>query len=78
MDTGEGKFEEFEKLTALSALREEYPKSKGVFTVGEVLEIKGSRFEVRDISTYGMKLKLLPALDVGEGFGEGDPFEKLA
>jgi len=28
-------------------------------TVGEELEIKGSRFEVKDISPFGIKLKLL-------------------
>lgn len=66
MDTGEGRFEQFEDSPSLEMfekqveeLREKYPKSKGVFTVGEELEIKGSRFKVKDISPFGIKLKLL-------------------
>ncbi len=50
---------EFDSLLELEALREEYPKSKGVFTVGEKIEIKGSLFSVKDISPFGIKLKLL-------------------
>ena len=40
-------------------LKDKYPKSKGVFTIGEELEIKGSLFKVKDISAFGIKLKLL-------------------
>ena len=32
----------------------------GVFQEGEILEIKGSKFEVRKIIQNGLKLKLLP------------------
>jgi len=59
MDTGEGRLERFRDLMELENLRRLYPKSKGVFTVGEELEIKGSRFIVKDISPFGIKLKLL-------------------
>ena len=59
MDTGEGRMEFFEKHEELEELRRQYPKSKGVFTVGEKLSIKGSHFEVKDISPFGIKLKLL-------------------
>ena len=65
MDTGEGRFEQFsskdhrEFLEKLADLRDKYPKSKGVFTTGEELEIRGSRFRVTDISPWGIKLKLL-------------------
>ena len=59
MDTGEGRFERFEREAEAEALRRKYPNSKGVFTVGEELEIRGSRFMVKDISPFGMKLKLL-------------------
>ncbi len=67
MDTGEGKFEMFEyknrEKDPLDELRERYPKSKGVFSIGEEIEIKGSRFRVKDISPFGIKLKLLKAED---------------
>ncbi|MBN1625013.1 MAG: hypothetical protein JW944_00700 [Deltaproteobacteria bacterium] len=66
MDTGEGRFEEVKDLEFLDDMREKYPKSKGIFTVGEELEIRGSRFQVKDISPWGMKLKLLPALKCDE------------
>jgi len=38
------------------------PNSKGVFTLGERLEIRGSLFKVKDISPYGIKLKFLKQL----------------
>ena len=59
MDNGKGRFVEFEKMEQLEQLRQQYPKSKGVFTVGEELEIRGSKFRVKDISPFGIKLKLL-------------------
>jgi len=46
-------------LEELEKKREKYSESKGVFTVGEELEIRGSRFLVKDISPFGIKLKLL-------------------
>ena len=65
MDTGEGRFEGIHSTedfqTQVDELRKKYPKSKGVFTVGEVLEIRESRFRVADISPWGIKLKLLKA-----------------
>ncbi len=63
MDTGKGRFEEVKDLEDVDEMREKYPKSKGIFTKGEILEIRGSRFMVKDISPWGMKLKLLPALE---------------
>ena len=59
MDTGNGRFEELPSLDAVEEMRKKYPKSKGVFTVGEDIEIKGSLFKVKDISPFGIKLKLL-------------------
>ena len=59
MDTGEGRFEKFRDIGELDALRKKFPKSKGVFTVGEEIEIRGSLFKVKDISPFGIKLKLL-------------------
>ena len=59
MDSGEGRFERFNKLDELEELRNKFPKSKGVFTVGEEVEIRGSKFKVKEISPFGIKLKLL-------------------
>jgi len=49
MDTGEGRFEEFEYKPSeeYDNLRKKYPKSKGVFYVGEELKIKGSLFGLK-------------------------------
>lgn len=59
MDTGNGRFERFNDMADLEGLREKYPNAKGIFTVGEKIEIRGSLFEVKDISPFGIKLKLL-------------------
>ena len=58
MDTGEGRMEKF-KLEDESAMRQKYPKSRGIFSVGEELEIKGSRFKVSRINPFGILLKVL-------------------
>ena len=61
MDTGEGRFERLADLqpATVEKARKRHPKSKGVFTVGEELEIRGSMFKIKDISPFGIKLKLL-------------------
>ena len=59
MDTGQGKFEQFDDLQSLHEKIRKYPNARGIFIVGEELEIRGSRFLVKDISPYGIKLKLL-------------------
>ena len=59
MDTGEGRFEKVKELQELEELRNKYPKSKGIFTIGEELEIRGSKFKVKEITPFGIKLKLL-------------------
>ena len=59
MDTGEGRLERFTAMREEAGLRKKYPNSKGIFTIGEKLEIKGSLFEVKDISPFGIKLKVL-------------------
>lgn len=60
MDTGIGRFECFGNEEEEAELRKKYPKAKGIFTVGEEIEIRGSKFKVADISPFGIKLKLLP------------------
>ena len=61
MDTGEGNFIRIPDLTSktMETMMKKYPKAKGVFTIGEELEIRGSLFMVKDISPFGIKLKLL-------------------
>ena len=59
MDTGEGRFEMYNGITEAEQDRIRWPKSKGVFTVGEEIEIRGSKFKVKEISPFGIKLKLL-------------------
>jgi hypothetical protein len=74
VDTGEGSFKPMNEETArllmeqrlkgegelLRNIRKQYPNAGGIFTEGEVLEIKGSRFEVSKIIQNGLKLRLLP------------------
>ena len=57
MDTGKG---EFTKITPQVANQVRADTmDHGVFTVGEVLLIRGSRFRIQSIGRKKMKLKLL-------------------
>ncbi len=61
MDTGNG------VLAPISPPRARQLKSlsvPGVFHVGGVLEIDGSRFEIKSISRKGMKLRILSSKEV--------------
>jgi len=60
MDTGEGRFKELKTLEELRSMQEEYPLHGGVFTKGEIVELKGSRFKIKTISPKELRLKLLP------------------
>ena len=65
MDTGEGRLEqvkgsiEVERLNQLAQMVKKYPKAKGIFQVGEELEIKGSMFKVSKIDQFGIRLRIL-------------------
>jgi hypothetical protein len=61
MDTGEGRMQPLESIDPeyTEKMRKMYPKSKGIFSIGEELEIKGSKFIVKSISPFGIKLKLV-------------------
>jgi hypothetical protein len=59
MDSGEGKFIQTADIETLKNLKPDYPKHGSIFTIGEELEIKGSKFRVKDISPFGIKFKLL-------------------
>lgn len=67
MDSGEGRFvpvegeDPLERQRAIVRLRKKYPKSKGVFSIGEEVEIKGSKFQVTKIFGKAIHLRLLKA-----------------
>ena len=66
MDTGKGRFEtvqgktEDELRRAMQALEAKYPEHRAWFRIGEVIEIKGSRFRVKAVKPNELRLKLLP------------------
>lgn len=66
MDTGRGNFEEL-KLPdgadiqqAMRELEAKHPQHGGWFRVGEEVEIRGSRFRVKNVKPGELRLKLLP------------------
>ena len=64
MDTGKGSFESFDSEIVLNTRLKELTKLKdkvgSIFRVGEILEIKDSRFKIRSIGKREMRLRLLP------------------
>lgn len=80
MDTGEGWFERFYASTPTELqeieqqLQQQYPKHGGTFREGEIVEIKGSRFEISEIIQNGLKLRLLPKEPAGQR-GDGESWE---
>ena len=66
MDQGDGMFKMFEAeneemLNKIEKeLQEQHPEHGGTFTVGEELEIRGSKFKIAKIMRNRMMLKLLP------------------
>jgi uncharacterized Zn finger protein len=65
MDTGKGKFEivnakiEDELKEAMQRMEAKYPQHGGWFHVGEVVELRGSRFRVKAVKPTELRLKLL-------------------
>lgn len=62
MDTGEGRFKELEQDTYdeyLSGTLEKPERAGGIFSVGEEIEMRGSRFKVRKITRKDLILRLL-------------------
>ena len=60
MDTGEGYFHKIESLEKeLQEAKQEFPEHGGIFSIGEELEIKGSKFRVKSIKPTELRLKLL-------------------
>jgi hypothetical protein len=60
MDKGDGTFTRYADFLAAKEAQGKNPLAGGIFTKGEILEIKGSRFEVTQILEKGLKLSLLP------------------
>lgn len=66
MDTGKGKFEHIEadneeELARLMRQKElQHPDHGGWFRVGEIIELRGSRFRVKAVKPTELRLKLLP------------------
>ena len=56
MDTGLGKLERISEEKADELFEKDV---SGIFSVGETLEIKGSKFQIHNINRFGMKLRLL-------------------
>ena len=59
MDSGQGGFEKFDEMKELLDLKKQYPNHGGIFKVGELLELKGSKFRVKSIKPTELRLKLL-------------------
>ena len=59
MDTGRGNFEQFNDPTEIEGLIKKYPNHGGVFSIGEKIEVKGSRFKVVKITPKKLTLRLL-------------------
>ena len=49
----------FETKRKLEKLKKQYPKFGGVFQEGEIVELRGSKFEISKIIQGGLKLRLL-------------------
>ena len=64
MDTGNGNFEAFKDYedlkNRLDDVQKLYPGHGGIFSEGEEVELKGSRFCISKIISNGLKLELLP------------------
>ena len=59
MDSGQGKFVEIENDDHLEDLKESYPFHGGIFKVGEVVELKTSKFRIKSIKPTELRLKLI-------------------
>jgi hypothetical protein len=60
MDQGDGTFKQYMDIVTAKEAQANNPLAGGIFTKGEILEIKGSRFKVVQILHKGLKLSLLP------------------
>ena len=59
MDTGLGKFAPISDIRAKQIISKNLELSR-VFQIGEILEIRGSRFRIERVKTRSLRLLLLP------------------
>lgn len=62
MDSGEGKFVKIEGDTPTEEQKEQFPNFGGVFSIGELIQIKESLFKVVKITRKKLTLRLLKHL----------------
>lgn len=60
MDSGKGNFVPIKDEEDLKQKVKQFPKHGGLFHVGEIVELKGSKFRVNSILYREIRLKLLP------------------
>ena len=60
MDNGKGRFEMINESKARELIENDYPL--GIFRVGEIIELKGSRFRIKSVKLKELRLKLLPSM----------------
>jgi hypothetical protein len=66
MDSGNGEFVRYENDQTpkdIAELEKVYGKVCSIFRVGEIVEIKESRFKIKAIGKREMRLRLLPRKD---------------
>lgn len=62
MDSGEGKFVKIDEKEPTEEQKEQFPNYGGVFSIGELIKIKGSLFKVIKITPKKLTLRLLKHL----------------
>jgi len=60
MDSGQGYFVTADNQKKLKNLINDYPDHGGIFSIGQIVEIKGSHFKVSKITPKKLILRLLP------------------
>jgi hypothetical protein len=66
MDTGEGRFEELD-IKDHDELRQKYPKSRGIFAVGEEVKLKDLIFKIKKITAFSMSLRYINSNNIQLG-----------
>lgn len=79
MDTGQGRFEQFnasnekELNEKMELLQKKFTNHGGTFRIGETLEIRGSHFKIQKITPKKMTLKLLKRTTESDMIISGKP-----
>jgi len=64
MDNGHGSFVQGERADLLEKFAPDLKEGKpqGLFSIGEIIEIRGSKFKIKNIKPKELRLKLLPKI----------------